>query len=372
MMIKEVKVEAVDPNSGFVNKKIFTNEGIFTNRKIAVSNFMYNCELDRLKYDQEVFDSNFQTHHLNWNKEGKYWDYKSVLSAKKHAEKHNRIFLAYPQRNEEQLNNLTLEISKRDFKEMAELFDEVPFQIPLNMTYNQWKKVKPHLISMLNENQSLIPIISSRHDIRTFPLIIKEEIGNSNLIGINSYELRSTLEIINLSYLREINRNIAVGKKTSFFINFAHPRALAKISNFPSCFGFSFFAGDIFSERTSFISRMTEKTIKSMFDRKPSEYLMYDLNEKKFNKSPQQKGWYGEDITRKVLGGISVNQGLNGYQVHKWVSHYLLQKDLDKITLLVSSNSNVGEYVKNYTGWSVFLNGIKIALTPSQKELPKF
>ncbi len=117
---------------------------------------------------------------------------------------------------------------------------------------------------------------------------------------------------------------------------------------------------------------MYEKVIKCMFNRKPSEYLLYDVNEKKYNKSPQQKGWYGEDLTRKVLGSISLNQGLNGYQANNWISHFLLQKELDKITSLVSINSNIEKYVKNYTGWSVFLNGIRVPLTSSQKELSKF
>lgn len=372
MTPREIRVEAVDYGSGFVNKKVFTEKGVFSNRKIAISNFIYNCELDRLKYDKEVFDSGFQTHHINWNPEGKYWDYAGVLSAKEHAKKYNRIFLAYPQRNEPLLNELTLDKSINEFKEMLELFEDVPFQIPVSMTRGQWKKIRTYLLSLLSKNQNLVPIISSKHDIREFPLIIKDEIGKSKIIGINSYELRSPIEIINLSYLREINRNVSVGQKTSLFVNFAHPRVLTRISNFPSCFGFSFFAGDIFSERTTFINRMFEKTIKSMFERKPSEYLMYDSNEKKFNKSPQQKGWYGEDITRKVLGGVSVNQGLDGYQVHKWVSQYLLQKDLDKMTSLISSNSDIQEYLKNYSGWGVFIENIKVTLNPNQKKLSSF
>ncbi len=371
MKIKEVKIEATDYYSGFVNKKIFTDDGIFINRQIAISNFMYNCELDRLKYDQNVFDSRFQTQHISQDK-NKCWDYSGIILVKNHAEKFNRIFLVYPQRNAEQLDNLTLKESKKDFIEMIDLFDNVPFQIPLNLTLGEWKKIKPFLISLLHKNQNLVPIISSKHNVKEFPLIIKEEIGKESLIGINSYELTGITEIINLSFLREINRNIEVGKNTSLFINFGHPRSLTRLSDFPSCFGFSFFAGDIFSERATFISRMYDRTIKSMFDRKPSEYLMYDQKEKKFNKSPQQKGWYGEDITRKVLGGVSVNQGLNGYQVHKWISHYLLQEELNKINLMVSQKSNLGEYVKNYSGWDVFLTRVKVPLISNQKALSEF
>ena len=372
MKIQEIKVEGTDYNSGFVNKSIFTNNGVFENRQIAVSNFLYNCELDRLQYEKGVFNSHFQTQNLSWDKKCGSWNYEGLSLVKSHAEKFKRILLVYPQRNAEQLDNLKVEDSKKDFVEMSDLMDNVPFQIPLTLTLNSWKKLKQSLISLLNKNQTLVPVISSRHDVREFPLIIKEEIGKSNLIGINSYELTGATEILNLSYLREINRSIGNGENTSLFINFGHPRVLSRMSNFPSCFGFSFFAGDIFSEKTYFIERMHEKVIKSMFDKKPSEYLMYDLREKKFNKSPQQKGWYGEDITRKVLGGISVNEGLSGYQVHKWVSYYLLHEELNKISLMVSQKQNLGEYVNNYSGWSVFLNRIKVPLISNQNELSQF
>ncbi len=369
MKITNVIVEAKDDYSGFVNKKIFTNEGILKNRQIAVSNFMYSCEKDRLQYDKDVFSAQFQTQNLCWDKQGNCWDYSGIFLMKNHAEKFKRIFLVYPQRNAEQLDNLKLEDSIRDFQEMKDLLDNVPFQLPLTLTLTTWKKIKLSLTAMLKPNQNLVPIISSKHDIREFPLIIKAEIGKEYFIGINSYEFTGQTEIINLSYLREINKSIIIGKRTSLFVNFGHPRVLTRMSSFPSCFGFSFFAGDVFSDKTTFIERMQDKVIKNMFNRKPSEYLMYDLKEKKFTKSPQQKGWYGEDITRKVLGGISVNEGLNGYQVHKWVSYYLLQEELNKISLMVERKSKIGEYLKNYSGWSVFLNSVKTPLISNQKTL---
>jgi hypothetical protein len=371
MEIKKVKVEAKDENSGFVNKIISTDIGDFENRKIAVSNFMYNCELDRLIYEKNIYPSNFQTLHISCDKRGDEWDYTGLLKSQEYAKKYNRIFLIYPQRNAQQLDKLTLEKSKENFEEISGLVKQVPFQLPLKLTLTKWKKVKKELLSLLDDNQELVPIISSKHDSREFPLIIKNEIGDSKIIGINSYEIRNITEISNLSHLREINRSIPIGENTSFFVNFGHPRILTRIANFPSPLGFSFFAGDVYSEKACFLQRMYHKVIKKMFNRKPKEYLMYDSKEMKYTNSPQQKGWYGEDITRKVLGGVSVNEGLDGYKVHKWVSQYLVQRDLDKITSLVFTKSDIEQHIKDYSGWATFLHEIKVPFISHQRKLPK-
>ena len=70
MKIKEVKVELVDEDSRFVIKRIITDKGEFFNRRLAVSNGIYSCERKRLNHGKSVFNSPFQTFHINWdNKE---------------------------------------------------------------------------------------------------------------------------------------------------------------------------------------------------------------------------------------------------------------------------------------------------------------
>ena len=369
MEINNVKVTAKDEISGFVNKIISTDMGDFDNRKIAVSNFMYGCELDRLIYEKDIYPSNFQTFHISCNQKGDEWDYTGLMNAQEHAEKYGRIFISYPQRNITQLDELSIEQSKENFDDMRGLVKLVPFQLPIKLTLSAWKKIRVELLSQLQKDQELIPLISSKHDSREFPLIIKYEIGRSKIIGINSYEIRNISEISNLSYLREINKSIGVFEDTSLFVNFGHPRVLTRIANFPGPLGFSFFAGDIYSEKTCFIQRMYQKVIKKMFERKPKEYLMYDVKERKYTNSPQQRGWYGEDVTRKILGGVSVDEGLNGYKVHKWVSQSLVQRDLDIITSLVYKKSNLVQHINNYSGWATFLHEIKVPLISEQEKL---
>ena len=59
MIIKEVMTEAVDKGSRLVLKRIKTSHGDFSNRKLAISNFMYNCEKYRMKYGQPLFSTLF-------------------------------------------------------------------------------------------------------------------------------------------------------------------------------------------------------------------------------------------------------------------------------------------------------------------------
>ena len=189
MIIQEVKVNSLNTESRFVLKDIKTPEGVFSNRKIAISNFMFNCEKDRMKYERPVFGALFQTHHIVWDSLNSSWDYDGLESAKEHANKNNRVFLTYQQRSDNQLNDLKLIESEHGFKTFLDLVDNVPFQLPINMGLNEWKKEKKKLILLLKPNQNLVPIVSSRHNVSSFPLIIKEEIGKSKIIGINSYEL---------------------------------------------------------------------------------------------------------------------------------------------------------------------------------------
>ena len=373
MKIEEIKVETIDENSRFVLKRIKTSEGEFTNRKIAISNFMFNCEQDRMKYERPIFNAPIQTHHIGWDFLSNDWDYNGLTTAREHADKNKRIFLAHNQRSDKQMNELKIKDSIRDFDELVDLVDNVPFQLPLEMTPNQWKEIKEKLNLSLKSNQNLVPIISSRHNTASFPLIIKEEIGKSKIIGINSYEISTPIEITNLSFLTAINSKIKINQETSLFVNFGYSRILRGLSSIAGCFAFSCFAGDIFSERAYNPNTMPKNVIKHMMDRKPTEYSYYDSVEKRFNKSLPQMEWYGIDLTEKeYMGGVSVAEGLNGYQVIKCISHFLQQRDLDLINSLIISKSNVLEAMKNYTGWNVFLSRVMLPLSSNQKNLSEF
>lgn len=373
MILKEVKVEAIDKSSRFVLKRIKTSEGEFPNRKLAINNFMFNCEQDRIKFERPVFNNApIQTHHLSWDFFSNGWDYTMLETAKEHAEKNKRIFLTYNQRSDNKMNELKLKDSVKDFNELINLVDNVPFQLPLDMTLSKWKEVKEKLLLLLNPTQSLVPIISSRHNPSSFPFIIKEEIGKSKIIGINSYEISTPIEITNLSYLTAINSNVKINEDTSLFVNFGYSRMLRRFSNIAGSFAFSCFAGDIFSERAYNPNTMSKDVIKHMMDRKPTEYSYYDLIEKRFLKSLPQIEWYNVDLTKESMKGVSVAEGLNGYQVIKCISHFLQQKDLDLINSLIISKSNLLETMKNYTGWNVFLSRVMLPLSSNQRNLSEF
>jgi len=160
-----------------------------------------------------------------------------------------------------------------------------------------------------------------------------------------------------------------VGQPTSLFVNFGYSRILRKFPGIAGCFAFSCFAGDIFSERAYNPNTMPKKAVDFMMDRKPSEYSYYDRKEKKFNRSLPQLEWYGIDLTKESMGNVSVAEGLNGYQVIKCISHFLQQRDLDLINDIINSEKNTIEFMKNYTGWNVFLNSV---IPSEQTDLSKF
>lgn len=372
MKIEEVRVNTINEETRLVLKTIKTSRGTFTNRKLAISNFMYNCEQDRIKFERPVFSAYFQTHHLTWNKFTSSWDYGELVLAKTHADKNNRIFIPIQQRSDEQINDLILQQSEEDFKDILGYSEYVPFQIPLQMGVNEWKKEKIKLLALLGKNQELVPIISSRHNPASFPLIIKEELGKSVLIGINSYELTRAVEITNLSYLTAINIKVKENQKTSLFVNFGYSRILTRLSNVAGCFAFTCFAGDVFSERAYNPNIMPSQVRNHMMDTKPSQYPYYDPKEKKFTKSLPQKEWYGLDITKNSMEQISIAEGLTPYKAIKCLSFFYQQRDLDLINDLIISNKNPFEVMKNYTGWNVFLSRVPIPLQTNQRELSEF
>jgi len=356
-MIQSIKVEFVDKDSRLVLKKLITTDGReIHNRKLAVCNSIYSCERQRLIYGKSMFNSLFQTYHIGWDKKESEWDYKGLKNAEAHAKQNKRLFVPYKQRNEEQWSKLNWKEADKEFKKFQEETDIVPYPVPLNASLKELKNKKSEVLKLLEPNQELIFIVSSKHlNLKEFPLIAKYELKNSKLFGICSYGISDVIERRNLSYLNAINSSFEVGQNIALIFCFDYSRILKNHSYIAGCFGFSCFGGDVFSEKASFPFQWGKKAFEKVTKKSPSKYPLYDIKEKKFTTSLPQKEWYGFDFTKGFMDKIAVSEGLIGYNALKWANHHLQQKDLDFINQLLIQRKNVIESMKNYTGWNVFL-----------------
>jgi hypothetical protein len=370
MEIKESRIELIDIESRLVLKRIITDKGEFFSRSLAVSNSLYSCERKRVIFGKSLFDSIFQTFHLMWNSKEEEWVAIGYDKAKKHAEENNRFFISYKQRNEEQWDNLDWNEAEKEFSQFLDRTKIVPFPIPLTATIQEWKEQKEKAKKILSKGQTIMAIFSSKHlNITDFPLLIKEELKDSNFLGICCYELSSVLERTNLSLLNSINASQKEGEKTSLIVYFDYPRILTRQSNIAGSFAFNCFVGDVFSEKAYFPQKMHKDAIEEMLNKKPKDYYLYDIKEKKFTKSLQQEAWHGFDLTNGFMERIAVSEGLSGYNAIKWVNYLLQQRDLRLINKILLSKRNVLESIKNYTGWGVFWNTLKPNIPIIQKTL---
>lgn len=361
MEIQEIKIEFIDEDSRFVLKRIKTKDGKeFFNRKLAVCNSIYSCENDRITYGKPLFNSPFQTHHIGWDNKEEEWDFKGLTKRKKHALKNNRFFVPYKQRNENQWENLNWNESLKDVEEFKDKTKIVPFPIHLKSSFEEFKTNKQKTLDLLEEGQELMPIISTKHlNLNEFPLIVKNELKESKFFGICCYGVSDVIERRNLSYLNAINSSFNIGDSTALIFCFDYLRILKNHSYIAGCFAFNCFSGDVFSEKAYFPRGWNQEAFDNIMKKKPSNYPLYDIKEKKFTTSLPQKEWYGFDLTNNFMGQISVNEGLSGYKALKWINHHLQQKDLDLINELLISKRKVIDALKNYAGWNVFWDKTK-------------
>src|SRR3989344_1814937 len=360
MQIKNVKVELVDKISRLVLKRITTDKGECFNRILAVSNGIYSCERKRLNHGKSVFNSIFQTFHLNWDKQEGEWDFKGLKKARQHAKKNKRFFIPYKQRNEEQWNKLNWKEAEREFKTFQKKESIVPYPIPLTASLEEWIIKKKEALNLLEPHQELIAIFSSKHlNINDFPALIKEELNNSLFLGLCCYELKTSLEKTNLSLLNSINSSFKIGDKTALICYFDYPKILTRNSYVAGSFAYCCFAGDVFSEKAHFPRSMSPESAEKMMNRKLTDYYLYDIKEKKFTKSLSQKEWHGFSLTDNFMEKISVSEGLNSYDSIRWLNHFFQQRDLNLINELLISKKEIVNTIKNYTGWSVFWDTAK-------------
>ena len=353
MKIYYTKVEAVDNKTGIVLKRTFTDKGEFLNRKIAVSNTIYTCEKERVKLNKSVIDSPFQTQHLEWNKSNEEWNLTGLKKSRKHAEKNNRFLIPFNQRNQSQWSSLSWEESLEDFKDLLRKTDIVTFCIPVNSSLEDWENYKPKILPLLSENQNLMPVLSSKHDVRYFPLIFQKELKSSHFLGISCYEITNSIEHINLGFMKSLNSKLKVGETCALIVCLNYPRVMSRHLQIAGSFAFTCFGGDVFSQKSNF-SMDFEKLEKLT----PSDIYCYDNREKKFTKSNAQKERYGFDITGGFINNIPVSEGLDFHQSIKYLSQKLQQDDLDLINDLLIQKQPLEAEINNYTGWNVFLNTI--------------
>ena len=353
MKIHYTKVEAVDKQTGIVLKRIVTDKGEFLNRKIAVSNTIYVCEKNRVKLNKSIIDTPFQTQHLKWNKSDEEWELTGLKKSKKHAEENNRFFIPFNQRNQSQWHSLSWDESFEDFKDLLRKTDVVPFNIPLTASLEEWESYEQEALSYLSKKQILMPVLSSKHDVRHFPLIFQKELKSSYFLGISCYELTDSIEQINLGFMKSLNAKLKVGEKCALIVCLNYPRVMSRHLQVAGSFAFTCFGGDVFSQRANFsmdYEKLNELT--------PADIYCYDNKEKKFTKSNTQKERYGFDITNGVINNIPVSEGLDFHQSIKYLSHKLQQDDLDLINNLLIQKQPLEQEIKNYTGWNVFLEGV--------------
>ncbi|MDP3881998.1 MAG: hypothetical protein Q8Q31_03940 [Nanoarchaeota archaeon] len=353
MKIKEIKVEAIDEETGIILKRIVTDKGIFFSRKIAVSNTIYVCEKNRIKLNKSIIDTPFQTQHLEWNKSNEEWELTGLKKAKKHADQSNRFFIPFNQRNQSQWSSLGWDESFEDFRDLLRKTDIVPLYVPVTASLDELDTYKQKALSYLSKDQEIIIVLSTKHDIRHFPIIFESELKSSHFLGVSCYELTDSVELINVNFMKSLNAKLKLGQDCALIMCFNFPRVMSRHLQVAGSFAFTLFGGDVFSQRSNFAM-----DYEKLEDLKPEDIYCYDNKEKKFTKSNTQKVRYGFDITDGVITNIPVSEGLDWHQAIKFLSQRLQQNDLDLINDCLIQKQPLETEIKNYTGWNVFLDSI--------------
>lgn len=355
MILKNIKVEISDKKTRFVLKRIVGSGWECLNRKMAVTNQLRRYEEQRLQYSKSIFNSQFQTYHIRWDRAG-YWDFHDIDVAKTEAQKNNRLFVPQRQMNEKLWKALNPTQAFNQFEELANRgLSVVALNVPLKMTAEQCKELKEDAESILNGNQKMMLILSTRHDFALFPELIDYALPESRFMGIHSYSFTQPQEFLNLTALRKVNSLLKEGQECPLIFGFNHPRHLPRFSFVNSSFAFSCFGIDIFSERQYFLENMKSEDIEAMMKRKPEEFMFYDASQGGFNKGEEQEIWHEFNLTREAMKSISVEEGLNGYQALIWKNTMKQQEDLSLINGKLLEGGDVGKLITDEKSkWSVF------------------
>lgn len=359
MILKSVKVECVDNRTGLVLKKIITSEQEYLNRKLAVNNGMMNCEESRTRFNKSLLTSPFQIHHIRYEKSKDRWMFDGVEDSKRHAVKNKRLHLAFQQRTDDGWTKLTWSEAESDFQDLATRgLPFVPYVIPITGDIVDWKQRKSDGQSILNKSQTLVPVFCSMHNVPKFSQMFDKEFSESKLVGIQCYGLGDLDTVLNLTKVKITNMNVQEAQDCPLLLYLNHARKLKSSSNVSGTFAYSCFAGDIFSERQTFLENMPPNVVQSILQKSPDDIYRYDTGEGGFNFSEEQKFWSGIDMTNAFLQNVSLTEVLSPFQAIKWANHFNQQSDLDLLNQKIHESreepNSVVDFIRTKSRWASF------------------
>ena len=362
MILKAIKTEHTDENTGLVMKRIITSEWENFNRKVAVNNSLFSCEKKRLIYDKPLLDSPFQIHHIPFKRKKQIWDFDGLAVSKAHAIKQKRLYLAFQQRNEEQWNNLTFAEAEGDFQDLATRgLPFVPYSIPKDSSLEKWEERRKEALSILNQSQMLVPIFCSKHQRDLFEEIFNYEFENSKLIGVQCYSINNADTLLNLMKIKLRNMRLQTGDEAPLLFGLSYDKVQRKLSNVSGSFVYSCFGFDVLSHRQVFLENMPTDVIRKILSKKVEEIMRYDKVLGGFNLSAEQEFWDGVNVTQAFLENVAVAEGLTPYQAIQWVNYNEQQNDFDILNnhILETADDDKKDSALNYIEsqkerWAVF------------------
>ena len=361
MILNGTKVEITDEKTGLVLKKTTTSEGEFLNHKIAVNNFLFKCEQQRLTNDKPLLNNPFQINHIRYINKKLRWDFESIQSSRHHASIQKRFYFAFQQRSINQWKSLTFSEAEVDFQTLAFMgLTYVPYPIPLNASLEEWLPRRENAISQLHKSQILVPIICSEHKRDTFEDIFNYEFENSKLIGVQCYGLNNANTITNLIKIKLRNMKLQTGDEAPLLLGLSYSKVLPKsFSCVSGSFAYACYGFDILSERQVFLENMPTDVAKKILSKKVEEIMKYDKTLGGFNLSAEQEFYDGINITREFLEEVKLSEGLTQYQAIQWANHLGQQEDFNILNNRLLESAYEEDSALNYIEsekerWSVF------------------
>ena len=361
-MIERVTVEKVDEESRFVVKRVqMLNGGLFFGRQMPINNSMFACEKSRKYYNKPILDCPIQLHHIHPKVKGGSWHYDdSFHLARQHAKENKRIFIAYHQRTQNQIEKIDWDISMDDFTELCNQgLTFLPLFIPMSATSEEVTTHYALALSQLKGNQQIIPIISANHNILYFSRIIQSFFGKNFMIGIHFASPKSSADCLhNLLELMQINASIPENSDTSLIIGFCTEKFYEKMKVSGS-FVSTTFGIDIPSQRLmtpyQIKAMMYGKSQKEISDEIEPEYV-YLRFEGGFSSAQQQIAWYEDNLNEIILSGIPISAGLTRLQAIWWSNFLGQQEDFKLINETVLQSIGMKKLIETKSRWCTYID----------------
>ncbi len=359
MILQSIKTEHTDNKTGLVVKRITTSEWQHLNHKMAIGNFMFGCEKQRIRFGKPIHNSPFQIHHITYDNKLRHWRLDAISPSQAHAQTQNRLFLPFQQRTEGQWANLIFQEAENDFQTLATKgLTFVPYSIPLNASLEEWKTRRSNAVSVLNTSQTLVPVFCSKHQTSSFEEIFNYEFEHSKLIGIQCYCLTDADTALNLAKVKQRNMRLQTGDDAPLLIALSYGKVQRSFENVSGSFAHACLGFDIFSERQISLANMPEKVAEKIINTPPEEMMRYDASLGGFNLTAEQQ-LEGMNLTRAFLENITLSEGLTAHQAIQWASHIEQQRDFDTLNTHILETANNPEatlqFIKNEKEkWAVY------------------